>query len=41
MSKFNNVINARDQLRCILEEPSELITRKTLKYLNKHSGVSR
>ncbi|MBT4380429.1 MAG: hypothetical protein HOD26_16630 [Gammaproteobacteria bacterium] len=39
MSKFNNVINARDQLRSILKAPSELVTPKTHKYLDKHCGV--
>ena len=39
MSKFKSIIETRDQLRAILKEPSELVTRKTLKYLDKHCGV--
>lgn len=39
MRKFNNTIRTRDQLRSVLKEPSELVTRKTLNYLDKHCGV--
>ncbi len=39
MSKFKSIIETRDQLRAILKEPSELVPRKSLKYLDKHCGV--
>jgi len=39
MRKFNDIIESRVQLRSILKTPSELVTRKTLKYLDKHCGV--
>ena len=39
MRVFNDVIQNRDQLRAVLEEPRELVTRKTLSYLDKHCGA--
>jgi len=39
VSKFKSNIETRDQLRAILKEPSELVTRKTLKCLDKHCGI--
>ncbi len=39
MSRFNDIINTREQLRSILREPSELVARKTLRFLDKHCGV--
>lgn len=39
MARFNAVIETRDQLRSVLSEPSELVTRKMLPYLDKHCGV--
>jgi uncharacterized protein len=39
MAKFNAIIETRDQLRSVLSEPSELVTRKILSYLDKHCGV--
>lgn len=37
--RFDDVIETRDQLRAILPEPSELVTRKVLTELDKHCGV--
>ena len=39
MDHFNDVIETREQLRAVLKEPSELVTRKTLKHLDKYCGV--
>ncbi len=39
MSRFNDIINTREQLRSILREPSERVARKTLRSLDKHCGV--
>ncbi len=39
MSKFKDVVETREQLRSILDEPGELVTRKTIPYLDKHCGV--
>jgi len=39
MKKFKEVIKTRDEFRSIMKEPSELVTRKTLSYLDKHCGV--
>lgn len=36
---FKDIIETRDQLREILPEPSELVTRKVLIELDKHCGV--
>lgn len=39
MKKFENIIETREQLRTIIKEPSELVTRKTLSFLDKHCGA--
>ena len=39
MNSFNDVITTRAQLRSILDEPSELVTRKSLSFLDKHCGA--
>jgi len=39
VSKFESIIETRDQLRAILKEPTEPVIRKTLKCLDKHCGV--
>lgn len=39
MAEFADVIETREQLRAILDEPGEIITRKTLSHLDKHCGV--
>lgn len=39
MNKFEDVIETREQLRSILKEPSDLVTRKTLSFLDKHCGI--
>ncbi len=39
MIEFNDVIETREQLRGIIEEPVDLVTRKTLSFLDKHCGV--
>jgi PPOX class probable FMN-dependent enzyme len=38
MNQFTDVIETREQLRKVLKEPSEHVTRKVLKYLDKHCG---
>ena len=39
MEAFNHIIETREQLRAVLKEPSELVTRKTLAKLDKYCGV--
>jgi PPOX class probable FMN-dependent enzyme len=39
MGRFKNAIETRDELRSVLPEPTDLVTRKTLTYLDKHCGV--
>lgn len=39
MARFNDVVTTREQLRSILTEPSERVSRKSLSYLDKHCGV--
>lgn len=39
MSKFKNVIKTRDELRSVMSEPSDRVTRKILKSLDKHCGT--
>jgi PPOX class probable FMN-dependent enzyme len=39
MGRFNDVIDSKDQLRQVIKEPSELVTRKTLSGLDRHCGV--
>lgn len=39
MDRFTNAIETRDQLRSILPEPSDLVTRKSLSCLDRHCGV--
>jgi PPOX class probable FMN-dependent enzyme len=39
VGKFEEIIETREQLRTVLEEPSDLVTRKTLSFLDKHCGV--
>ena len=39
MNKLEDVIETREQLRSILKEPSDLVTRKTLSFLDKHCGI--
>jgi hypothetical protein len=34
--EFNNIIRTREDLRSVLNEPSELVTRKCLDHLDKH-----
>jgi len=36
---FNNIIETREQLRAVLKEPSELVTKKVLAKLDKYCGV--
>jgi len=36
---FDHVIETREQLRAVLKEPSELVTRKSLAQLDKYCGV--
>lgn len=39
MVEFTDIIETREQLRAILSEPHEMLTRKTLTHLDKHCGV--
>ena len=39
MKKFKEIIKTREEFRSIMKEPSELVTRKTLSYLDKHCGA--
>ena len=39
MTKFNDVITTKKQFREIMKEPSELVIKKSLSYLDKHCGV--
>ncbi len=39
MNHFVDVIESREQLRAVLNEPSELVTLKTIKHLDKYCGV--
>jgi PPOX class probable FMN-dependent enzyme len=39
MARFNDIITNREQLRSVLSEPSELVTRKSLVCLDRHCGV--
>ncbi len=39
MTRFNDVIQTREQFRDIMGEPSDKVTRKTLARLDKHCGV--
>ena len=39
MKNFDDVIKTREQLRSIIKEPSELVTRKVLTSLDKHCGL--
>lgn len=39
MIEFTDIIETREQLRDILNEPHEIVTRKTLNQLDKHCGV--
>jgi hypothetical protein len=39
MKNFKEVIRTREEFRSIMKVPSELVTRKTLSYLDKHCGV--
>lgn len=39
MNIFNSVIETREQLRNVLSEPSELVTRKCLPFLDGHAGL--
>ncbi len=39
MTKFDDVIKTHEQFRKIMKEPSELVTRKSLSYLDKHCGT--
>ena len=39
MNKLEDVIETREKLRSILKEPSDLVTRKTLSFLDKHCGI--
>ena len=39
MKKFKEIIKTREEFRSIMKEPSELVTRKTLLYLDKHCGA--
>lgn len=39
MIKFNDVITTREQFRSIMDEPSELVIRKVIPFLDKHCGV--
>lgn len=36
--KFEDIIRTREELRSVLKEPSELVTRKVLDRLDKHCG---
>ncbi|GAA0584478.1 pyridoxamine 5'-phosphate oxidase family protein [Halomonas salifodinae] len=38
MTRFNDLIETREQLRAVLPEPSELVTRKCLSALDRHCG---
>jgi PPOX class probable FMN-dependent enzyme len=39
MAKFQDLIETREQLRAVMKEPSELVTRKVLSHLDQHCGV--
>lgn len=39
MVRCNNLITTREQLRSVLNEPSELVTRRCLTRLDKHCGL--
>ena len=39
MTRFNEIISSREQLRDILGEPPEPVVRKTLSQLDRHCGV--
>ena len=39
MQQFSDVITTREQLRSVIDEPSELVTRKVISSLDKHCGV--
>jgi hypothetical protein len=39
MARFEDVIETRDQLRAVVAEPSELVTRKCLASLDRHCGT--
>lgn len=39
MVRYNNLITTREQLRSVLNEPSELVTRRCLTRLDKHCGL--
>lgn len=39
MTRFNHVIQTREQFRSVVGEPSDLVTRKSLSFLDKHCGV--
>jgi len=39
MNRFVDVVGTRDELRSILNEPSELVTRKSLRRLDGHCGA--
>ena len=39
MAMFHKVITTRQELRTVLKEPGELVTRMTLSSLDKHCGV--
>lgn len=39
MNRFSDIVETRDQLRSILSEPSELVTRKSLRRLDRHCGA--
>lgn len=39
MTRFDSVIETRDQLRSVVAEPSELVTRKCLTSLDRHCGT--
>ncbi|MFY0991148.1 pyridoxamine 5'-phosphate oxidase family protein [Halomonas sp. C05BenzN] len=38
MTRFNDSVETREQLRAVLPEPSELVTRKCLSVLDRHCG---
>ena len=39
MQEFSDVITTREQLRSVIAEPSERVTRKVISSLDKHCGV--
>lgn len=39
MDRNNMTISSRKELREVLPEPSDLVTRKVLSFLDRHAGV--